>query len=74
MSIDPWTGKRILAIKECDCGSKQERYPLVDARGIFCAFVCDACINKKRSEFRADIFTNSQYLTTEPVDDEDYEI
>jgi hypothetical protein len=43
----------------------------VDARGIFCAFVCDECEKKKRAGFRPDIFTDSQYWTDEPVEEDD---
>lgn len=54
-------------MKLCPCGSGEPRRELVDARGIFCTFVCDKC------EKRPDIFTDSQYWTDEPVEEEGYE-
>ena len=32
------------------------RRDLIDARGVFLAFVCDACEEEKRRAFRPDIF------------------
>jgi hypothetical protein len=58
-------------MKTCNCGSGLPRRELVDARGIFCAFVCDKCEKKKRAGFRPDIFTDSQYWTDEPVEEDD---
>ena len=52
----------------CDRNRRRE---LVDARGIFCCFVCDECEEHKRSKYRADIFTDSNYWHDEPID-EDY--
>ena len=54
--------------KLCNCGSGLERDELVDARGIFCAFVCDACETEKRGRFRAEIFEDAGYYTDEAVD------
>lgn len=59
-------------MKLCACGSGLPRRELVDARGIFCAFVCDRCEKKKRSGFRADVFTDSSYWADEPIEAEDY--
>lgn len=41
---------------DCGCGSRQPRRELVDARGIFCTFVCDRCEARKRREFNPEIF------------------
>ena len=57
-------------MKLCFCGSGLERRALIDARGIFCTYVCDKCEKEKRREFRPDIFTNSSYWHDEPIDDE----
>lgn len=57
-------------MKPCSCGSGQSRRVLVDARGIFCTFVCDACEDKRAAEFRPDIFTDSDYWHDEPIEDE----
>jgi hypothetical protein len=57
--------------KLCPCGSGLERDELYDARAIFCCFTCDRCEKEKRSKYRADIFTDSDYWHDEPID-EDY--
>ena len=31
----------------------EERYALYDARGIFCAYVCEHCEDAQRSKYRA---------------------
>jgi hypothetical protein len=41
-----------------------------DARGIFCTFVCDKCEAAKKRGFRPDIFTDSNYPSVEPIDDD----
>jgi hypothetical protein len=58
-------------VKPCNCGSGLAREELVDARGIFCAFVCNQCEAKKRAGYRPEIFTDSQYWTDEPVEEDD---
>ena len=55
-------------MKLCPCGSGEPRRELLDARGIFCTFVCDSCELEKRKQFRPDIFTDSNYLTDEPIE------
>jgi hypothetical protein len=57
------------AAKPCPCGLGENRRDLVDMRGIFCAFVCDACEVEKRAEFRPQIFTGP-YPNDEPLDDD----
>ena len=59
-----------MAMKLCHCGSGEPRRELVDARGIFCTFVCDKCEKAKRAGFRPDIFHDSDYWTDEPVEEE----
>ena len=61
---------KVFIPKECPCGSGKERYDLVDARGIFCTFVCDDCEDAKRSKYRPDIFVDSNYPADEPIDEE----
>ena len=41
-----------MTYKLCYCGSGLSRRELVDARGIFCAFMCDKCEARKRRQFR----------------------
>jgi len=55
----------------CACGSLLPRRELADARGIFCAYVCDECEAEKRSRYRPDIFTDPDYPADEPIEAED---
>lgn len=43
-------------MKACTCGSGLWRRELLDAAGIFCTYVCDDCEDKKRKQYRAEIF------------------
>jgi hypothetical protein len=56
-----------MASHEHDPATKR---PLYDARGIFCAYVCDQCEEKVRSHYRTDIFTDPNYSTDEPIDED----
>ncbi len=55
--------------RKCNCGSGLIRREVVDARGIFVAFVCDKCEREKLKGYRRDIFTDSNYWTDEPVEE-----
>ncbi len=55
----------------CYCRSGKERYPLSDARGIFCGYVCEDCEEEKRAMFRPEIFTDGNYIADEQIE-EDY--
>ena len=57
---------------KCVCGSNQERYALNDARGIFCGYVCDECVEEKKEQFNPDIFEDANYYADEPIEPEDY--
>lgn len=57
--------------KICRCGSGLPRRELKDARGFFCAFVCDACETGKRTEFRPAIFTDPAYPADEDIEPDD---
>lgn len=57
-------------MRPCNCGSGLPCRALIDARGIYCARVCDKCEAKKRAQFRPDIFTDSNYWHDEPIDEE----
>lgn len=57
----------VIEIPLCMCGSGKDRYPLEDARGIFCCNVCDDCIEEKKKSYRSDIFTDSNYVTNEEI-------
>ena len=49
---------------------RADRYPLRDARGIFCGYVCHACEASVRAKYRPDIFTDAEYWHDEPIDEE----
>jgi len=55
--------------RDCSCGSRKPRRPLLDARGIFCAYVCDACEARKRGAYRAEIFEDAAYEADDLGDD-----
>jgi hypothetical protein len=57
--------------KPCPCGSGEPRRDLVDAMGIFCAFVCDRCEPVKRQKFNPDIFDGRTYPQDEAIEPED---
>ena len=67
-----WQPGDVTVARPCSCGSGKERRELRDARGIFCAFVCDACEEAKRKTFRPDIFTDAAYEADEAIEPEDY--
>jgi hypothetical protein len=57
-------------MKTCTCGSGNPRRDLVDAAGIFCTFVCDACEDRKRDTFNPTIFEGgSAYAATGDEED-----
>lgn len=53
----------------CQCGSELPSRELSDARGIYCCRVCDRCEAKEKARFRPDIFTDSNYGTDEPIEE-----
>jgi hypothetical protein len=56
--------------QDCNCGSGEPCRPLCDARGIFVSYVCDKCEEEKKKGFRPEIFTDSNYYTDEPIDED----
>lgn len=54
---------------KCRCSSGLYKRELLDARGIFCTYVCDACEDGRRNEFNLEIFNDSSYKTDEPIDE-----
>lgn len=40
----------------CRCGSGLNRYDLLDAAGIFCQYVCEACEPEARKNWKPSIF------------------
>ena len=61
-----------MAQRECTCGSGLTRFALVDARGIFCTYVCNECEGFKSKRYRPEIFTNPNYDADEPIEPGDY--
>jgi len=57
--------------KPCPCGSGHQRHELLDAQGIFCAFVCDDCEAEKRRRFNPDIFDAASYPTDDQIEPDD---
>lgn len=47
-----------------------QRYPLRDARGIFCCYVCDLCKMDKMRRYRPDAFSDPAYVADEPIEDD----
>lgn len=60
------------AQRNCLCGSNNPSRALHDARGIFCAYVCDECEEEKKAKYRPEIFINASYAADEPIDEEGY--
>jgi hypothetical protein len=57
--------------KLCFCGSGELRRAAFDARGIFLAYVCDACEREKLSGYRPDVLTDPNYWHSEPIDEDE---
>lgn len=56
--------------KECFCGSGKYPEDIYDARGLFVTRVCDACKKDRLSGYRADIFTDGNYWSDEPIEED----
>lgn len=52
----------------CPCGSNRLGRELIDARGIFTTYICDECEERKRAQFRPDVFDDPNYWADEPID------
>lgn len=51
--------------RPCRCGSGLDHYPLIDAAGIFCAYVCEKCEEAKKATYKSAIFNyNGSYAAT----------
>lgn len=73
---DAFSPQSLFQVREpevCSCGSGRERFALADARGIFCGYACLECEAGKRSAFRPEIFSDSQYEADDLGDDEDFD-
>jgi len=57
-------------MKFCNCGSGLQSRELYDARGIYCGRVCDRCEKKVKASFRPEIFSDQNYYTDEPIDED----
>jgi hypothetical protein len=67
--LSPAEYDRYIKEKLCFCGSMKPKHPLIDARGIFCTYVCDNCEKDKRKGYRVDVLNNRNYWHDEPIDD-----
>lgn len=54
----------------CNCGSGLTSHILNDARGIYCGRVCPVCEAKIKASFRPEIFSDPNYYTDEPVEED----
>jgi hypothetical protein len=62
--------KTMTRLKLCPCGSGNSRYDLLDAAGIFLAFVCGDCEDNERSKWTPTIFdSRSRYAVTGEEED-----
>jgi hypothetical protein len=58
--------------RPCRCGSGHDHYPLLDAAGIFCAYVCEACEPERRKKYDPAIFDSRRaYAATGNEEDID---
>ena len=53
---------------QCMCGSGKDRFPIYDARGIFCCSACEDCEEEKFAKYRPEIFTDSNYECDEQIE------
>ena len=56
--------------KLCSCGSNEPRYDLIDARGIFCCYVCDECKLRKALRYRVEVLEDPNYYCDEEIGDD----
>ena len=54
----------------CMCGSNLEKFPVHDARGIFCCYACDECEDAKRQRYRLEVFEDPSYFCDEEIEAE----
>lgn len=57
-------------MRSCKCGSGRHSYELLDARGIYCARVCEKCEDEVKSRYRPDIFEDMNYWADEPIEED----
>lgn len=50
----------------CD---RAERFPIHDARGVFCCYACPVCEAEKRARYRPEVLTNPNYNHDEPIEE-----
>lgn len=54
----------------CENCNENGKYPLVDARGIFCTYVCHECEAEARKTYRPEIFMDCNYPCNEQIEEE----
>lgn len=60
----------MIALRPCRCGSGLKREEVLDARGIFVAYVCPQCRAGRLRSFRPEIFEDPNYECDEDVEPE----
>jgi hypothetical protein len=58
----------MIDLDSCDCGSGLLPDMEYDARGIYLCRACPKCRRDKLSKYRADVLTNPNYETDEPIE------
>jgi hypothetical protein len=64
--------------RPCRCGSGEIHYPLIDRKGIFCCYACDACVKEKKAGYAFGVFDDDDdeaavdYPAEEQIDPEEY--
>ncbi len=61
-------------MSKCEYGQHRgnSTWELLDARGIYCARVCEYCETEQERKYRPEIFTNANYAADEPIEPEEY--
>ncbi len=57
-----------MTVREPHVCQRHERRDLLDARGIFCCFVCDDCEDEKRRRYRPDVLEDPNYEADEAIE------
>ena len=55
-------------VNMCNCGSGESKEAQHDARGIFLTYTCPKCYEQKMGWYRADVLTDPNYWTDEPIE------
>jgi hypothetical protein len=56
--------------RPCNCGSGEHSEWKYDARGIELCRACSICWPAKKSMYRAEVLTDANYETSEPIEED----